>query len=417
MTATFIVILICLLLSAFFSGMEIAFLTSNKLRIEIDKANKGITQSLIDLFVSNSGMYITTILVGNNVVMVIYGIFMSEFLYKQFAFLHLSVGLELFLETVISTLIILIFAEFLPKTVFRLRSNLFLKIFAIPVFLFYLLFFPLSYFSVWLGGILLRIFTGRKLEQKEPNRAFGKIDLNNLIEEGEVDNVLQEEVHEIKLFRNALDFSEVKLRECIVPRPDVAALPIDSSIDELSDLFIKTGLSRILIYKESIDDIIGYIHISSLFHQPATIKEVLSKILIVPETMPAQRLLNLFFKDQKSIAVVVDEFGITAGIVTIEDIMEEIFGEIEDEHDHLNLRETRISDHEYIFSGRLEVDYLNEKYHLNLEEREEYETLAGLILYFNESIPQEGEEIVVDGATFQILKVKNARIEEIKVVL
>ena len=417
MTATFIVILICLLLSAFFSGMEIAFLTSNKLRIEIDKANKGITQSLIDLFVSNSGMYITTILVGNNVVMVIYGIFMSEFLYKQFAFLHLSVGLELFLETVISTLIILIFAEFLPKTVFRLRSNLFLKIFAIPVFRFYLLFFPLSYFSVWLGGILLRIFTGRKLEQKEPNRAFGKIDLNNLIEEGEVDNVLQEEVHEIKLFRNALDFSEVKLRECIVPRPDVAALPIDSSIDELSDLFIKTGLSRILIYKESIDDIIGYVHISSLFHQPATIKEVLSKILIVPETMPAQRLLNLFFKDQKSIAVVVDEFGITAGIVTIEDIMEEIFGEIEDEHDHLNLRETRISDHEYIFSGRLEVDYLNEKYHLNLEEREEYETLAGLILYFNESIPQEGEEIVVDGATFQILKVKNARIEEIKVIL
>ena len=417
MTATFIVILICLLLSAFFSGMEIAFLTSNKLRIEIDKANKGITQSLIDLFVSNSGMYITTILVGNNVVMVIYGIFMSEFLYKQFAFLHLSVGLELFLETVISTLIILIFAEFLPKTVFRLRSNLFLKIFAIPVFLFYLLFFPLSYFSVWLGGILLRIFTGRKLEQKEPNRAFGKIDLNNLIEEGEVDNVLQEEVHEIKLFRNALDFSEVKLRECIVPRPDVAALPIDSSIDELSDLFIKTGLSRILIYKESIDDIIGYVHISSLFHQPATIKEVLSKILIVPETMPAQRLLNLFFKDQKSIAVVVDEFGITAGIVTIEDIMEEIFGEIEDEHDHLNLRETRISDHEYIFSGRLEVDYLNEKYHLNLEEREEYETLAGLILYFNESIPQEGEEIEVAGTTFQILKVKNARIEEIKVVL
>ena len=417
MTATFIVILICLLLSAFFSGMEIAFLTSNKLRIEIDKANKGITQSLIDLFVSNSGMYITTILVGNNVVMVIYGIFMSEFLYKQFAFLHLSVGLELFLETVISTLIILIFAEFLPKTVFRLRSNLFLKIFAIPVFLFYLLFFPLSYFSVWLGGILLRIFTGRKLEQKEPNRAFGKIDLNNLIEEGEVENVLQEEVHEIKLFRNALDFSEVKLRECIVPRPDVAALPIDSSIDELSDLFIKTGLSRILIYKESIDDIIGYVHISSLFHQPATIKEVLSKILIVPETMPAQRLLNLFFKDQKSIAVVVDEFGITAGIVTIEDIMEEIFGEIEDEHDHLNLRETRISDHEYIFSGRLEVDYLNEKYHLNLEEREEYETLAGLILYFNESIPQEGEEIEVEGTIFQILKVKNARIEEIKVVL
>ncbi len=417
MTTTLIVILICLLLSAFFSGMEIAFLTSNKLRIEIDKGNKGIAQSLIDLFVSNSGMYITTILVGNNVVMVIYGIFMSGLLVRQLEFLHLSVGLQLFVETVISTLIILVFAEFLPKTVFRLRSNLFLRIFAVPVFLFYLLFFPLSYFSVWLGGILLRLFTGKKLEQKEPSRAFGKIDLNNLIEEGENGAKEKEEMHEIRLFRNALDFSEVKLRECIVPRPDVVALPIDSTIEELSRLFIETGLSRILIYKDSIDDIIGYVHISALFHNPETIDKALSKVLIVPETMPAQRLLNLFFKDQKSIAVVVDEFGITAGIVTIEDIMEEIFGEIEDEHDHLNLKEAVLSEGEYIFSGRLEVDYLNEKYHLGLEEREEYETLAGLILYFNESIPQEGDLVEINNLTFKILSVKNARLEEIKVML
>lgn len=415
MTTSLIIILVCLLLSAFFSGMEIAFLTSNKLRIEIDKSNKGVSQVLIDLFVSNSGMYITTILVGNNVVMVIYGIFMSELLLQNLAFLNLSVGAELFVETVISTLIILVFAEFLPKTVFRLRSNLFLKIFAVPVFLFYLLFFPLSYFSVWLGGILLRLFTGKKLENKEENRAFGKIDLNNLIEEGETGAQEEEEVHEIKLFRNALDFSEVKLRECIVPRPDVVALSIDSSIEELSQLFIKTGLSRILIYKESIDDIIGYVHISALFHNPPTISKALSKVLIVPETMAAQRLLNLFFKDQKSIAVVVDEFGVTAGIVTTEDIMEEIFGEIEDEHDHLNLKEEMLSPHEYIFSGRLEVDYLNEKYRLELEEREEYETLAGLILYFNQSIPQEGEVIEMGDVTFTILRVKNARIEEVKV--
>ena len=415
MTTSLIIILVCLLLSAFFSGMEIAFLTSNKLRIEIDKSNKGVSQALIDLFVSNSGMYITTILVGNNVVMVIYGIFMSELLLQNLAFLNLSVGAELFVETVISTLIILVFAEFLPKTVFRLRSNLFLKVFAVPVFLFYLLFFPLSYFSVWLGGILLRLFTGKKLENKEENRAFGKIDLNNLIEEGETGAQEEEEVHEIKLFRNALDFSEVKLRECIVPRPDVVALSIDSSIEELSQLFIKTGLSRILIYKESIDDIIGYVHISALFHNPLTISKALSKVLIVPETMAAQRLLNLFFKDQKSIAVVVDEFGVTAGIVTTEDIMEEIFGEIEDEHDHLNLKEEMLSPHEYIFSGRLEVDYLNEKYRLELEEREEYETLAGLILYFNQSIPQEGEVIEMGDVTFTILRVKNARIEEVKV--
>ena len=387
MTATLSVILICLLLSAFFSGMEIAFLTSNKLRIEIDKSKKGVTQALIDLFISHSGMYITTLLVGNNVVMVIYGIFMSDLLVKQFEFLHLSIGVELFVETLVSTLIILVFAEFLPKTVFRLRSNLFLKLFSVPVFLFYLLFFPLSYFSVWLGGWLLRIFTGRKLGHKEPNRAFGKVDLNNLIEEGEVNARQEEEMHEIKLFRNALDFSEVKLRECIVPRPDVVALSIDSSIEELTQLFIDTGLSRILIYKESIDDIIGYVHISTLFKDPPTIAKALSRVLIVPETMSAQRLLNLFIRDQKSVAVVVDEFGITAGIVTIEDIMEEIFGEIEDEHDHLNLKEVMISEQEYIFSGRLEVDYLNEKYHLDLEEREEYETLAGLVLYFNQSIP------------------------------
>ena len=417
MTATLSVILICLLLSAFFSGMEIAFLTSNKLRIEIDKSKKGVTQALIDLFISHSGMYITTLLVGNNVVMVIYGIFMSDLLVKQFEFLHLSIGVELFVETLVSTLIILVFAEFLPKTVFRLRSNLFLKLFSVPVFLFYLLFFPLSYFSVWLGGWLLRIFTGRKLGHKEPNRAFGKVDLNNLIEEGEVNARQEEEMHEIKLFRNALDFSEVKLRECIVPRPDVVALSIDSSIEELTQLFIDTGLSRILIYKESIDDIIGYVHISTLFKDPPTIAKALSRVLIVPETMSAQRLLNLFIRDQKSVAVVVDEFGITAGIVTIEDIMEEIFGEIEDEHDHLNLKEVMISEQEYIFSGRLEVDYLNEKYHLELEEREEYETLAGLVLYFNQSIPQEGETIVVNDLTFKILSVKNARIEEIKVCM
>ena len=417
MTATLSVILICLLLSAFFSGMEIAFLTSNKLRIEIDKSKKGVTQALIDLFISHSGMYITTLLVGNNVVMVIYGIFMSDLLVKQFEFLHLSIGVELFVETLVSTLIILVFAEFLPKTVFRLRSNLFLKLFSVPVFLFYLLFFPLSYFSVWLGGWLLRIFTGRKLGHKEPNRAFGKVDLNNLIEEGEVNARQEEEMHEIKLFRNAVDFSEVKLRECIVPRPDVVALSIDSSIEELTQLFIDTGLSRILIYKESIDDIIGYVHISTLFKDPPTIAKALSRVLIVPETMSAQRLLNLFIRDQKSVAVVVDEFGITAGIVTIEDIMEEIFGEIEDEHDHLNLKEVMISEQEYIFSGRLEVDYLNEKYHLDLEEREEYETLAGLVLYFNQSIPQEGETIVVNDLTFKILSVKNARIEEIKVCM
>lgn len=412
------VILICLLLSAFFSGMEIAFVASNKLRIEISKSDKSIAQALIDLFVSNSGMYITTMLVGNNVVMVIYGIFMKDYLVGQFGFLSdLSLGMKMLVETLISTLIILFFAEFLPKTLFRLRPNAFLRFFAIPVFLFYLLFFPVTYFSVWQGGLLLRLFTGKKMGQTEQNRAFGKVDLNNLIEEGEMADETQEEVHEIKLFRNALDFSEIKLRECIVPRTDLKALPIDATMEELRDLFISTGLSRILIYKENIDNIIGYVHSSSLFKNPRNIVGALSGVIIVPETMSASHLLNLFIKQQRSIAVVVDEFGITAGIVTIEDIMEEIFGEIEDEHDHPNLKEEVVSDHEYIFSGRLEVDYLNEKYGLDLPENEEYETLAGCLLYYNESIPTEGEKIVIGDYLFEVLCVKNARIEEIKVVV
>ncbi|MDY4043774.1 MAG: hemolysin family protein [Marinifilaceae bacterium] len=412
-----IAILICLLLSAFFSGMEIAFVSSNKLRIEIDKSNKGITRKVIDLFVSNSGMYITTILVGNNVVMVIYGIFMSDFLDPKLDALGVTVGMRMFLVTLISTLIVLVTGEFFPKVIFRAKPNVFLKIFAIPVFIFYIIFFPISYFSVWFGGLILRIFTGTKLAYKEENRAFGKIDLNNLIEEGEGTGTQNEEEHDIKLFRNALDFSEVKLRECIVPRPDIVALPIESSLDELRELFVKTGLSRILIYRDNIDNVIGYVHSSALFHYPETVEKAVSKILIVPETMSALRLLNLFTKEQKSVAVVVDEFGITAGMITIEDIMEEIFGEIEDEHDHLNLKEEQLSANEYLFSGRLEVDYLNEKYSLNLPENEEYETLAGLILYYNEDIPATGEKIEIEGLEFEIVSVKGARIEEVIVRL
>lgn len=412
-----IAILICLLLSAFFSGMEIAFVSSNKLRIEIDKSNKGITRKVIDLFVSNSGMYITTILVGNNVVMVIYGIFMSDFLDPKLDALGVTVGMRMFLVTLISTLIVLVTGEFFPKVIFRAKPNVFLKIFAIPVFIFYIIFFPISYFSVWFGGLILRIFTGTKLAYKEENRAFGKIDLNNLIEEGEGTGIQNEEEHDIKLFRNALDFSEVKLRECIVPRPDIVALPIESSLDELRELFVKTGLSRILIYRDNIDNVIGYVHSSALFHYPETVEKAVSKILIVPETMSALRLLNLFTKEQKSVAVVVDEFGITAGMITIEDIMEEIFGEIEDEHDHLNLKEEQLSANEYLFSGRLEIDYLNEKYSLSLPENEEYETLAGLILYYNEDIPATGEKIEIEGLEFEIVSVKGARIEEVIVRL
>jgi CBS domain containing-hemolysin-like protein len=397
--------------------MEIAFVSSNKLRIEIDRNNKGIVQKIIDLFVDNSGIYITTILVGNNVVMVIYSMYMTKYMGNVPVIDNLSTGSQLFVETLISTIVILIFAEFLPKTIFRLRPNLLLRFFSIPVYFFYLILFPISYFSVWLGGFILRLFTGKKLKQEEPDKAFGKIDLNNLVEDIDMQDEKEEEKHEIKLFRNALDFSEIKVRESIVPRTDLIALPVDCSLEELTELFVKTGKSRILIYKDNIDNIIGYVHSSSLFQNPTSINDTISKALIVPETMTASHLLNTFIKENKSLAVVVDEFGITAGIVTIEDIMEEIFGEIEDEHDHENLTENKISDNEYIFSGRLAVDYINEKYHLNLEENEEYETLAGYILYFNESIPSEGEQIEIHDITFEILSVKSTRIEEIKILI
>lgn len=411
-------ILVCLLLSAFFSGMEIAFTASNKLQIEINKSDKSIAQALIDLFVSHSGMYITTMLVGNNIVMVIYGIFMKAYLIDRIPFLGgLSMGMQLVVETLLSTVVILIFAEFLPKTLFRLRPNGFLRAFAVPVFLFYLIFFPITYFSVWLGGAILHLFTGRKMQDTEQDRAFGKVDLNHLIDEGEVPEESHEEVHEIKLFRNALDFSEVKLRECIVPRTDLKALPLDATMEELREMFIATGLSRILIYRENTDNIIGYVHSSSLFKHPKNIADALVGVIIVPETMSASHLLNLFIKQQRSIAVVVDEFGVTAGIVTIEDIMEEIFGEIEDEHDLTVLKEEKVSDSEYIFSGRLEVDYLNEKYGLELPENEEYETVAGCVLYYNESIPAEGDRIEIGKYAIEILSVKNARIEEIKVMV
>ena len=268
------------------------------------------------------------------------------------------------------------------------------------------------------GGTLLGCFCSQA-EEPLPDGDTGALSIESKTALYSADCYItgeeNEDEHDIKLFRNALDFSEVKLRECIVPRPDIVALSIDSSLDELRELFVKTGLSRILIYRDSIDNVIGYVHSSALFHHPETVKKAVSKILIVPETMSALRLLNLFTKEQKSVAVVVDEFGITAGMVTIEDIMEEIFGEIEDEHDRLNLKEEQVAPDEYIFSGRLEVDYLNEKYDLNLPENEEYETLAGLILYYNEDMPEEGERISIEDISFEIVSVKSARIEEVRV--
>lgn len=414
MGTLFLVICLMLLLSAFFSGMEIAYLASNKLRIEIESENRSITQRLIEFFLTKPGMYITTILVGNNVVMVIYGAEMQEFMHRYFGDCGMSVGVEAFVISVISTVIILFFAEFLPKTIFRLLPNMFLRIFIIPVYFFYLLFYPISKLCVWIGTALMKL-SGKNIKHEEAVKSFGKIDLNNLLEAGVALDEGTEE-HDIQMLKNALEFPDIKIRECMVPRTDLIALPNDAEIDELIDLFVKSGHSRILIYSESIDNIIGYVHSSAMFQNPSSIAEVITAPIIVPETMTAPKLMDILIKERKSMAVVVDEFGITAGIVAMEDIMEEIFGEIEDEHDKDAYTEKRLQDGTYIFSGRLEVDYLNEKYQLDLQESETYETLAGYIIHFNESIPARGDVVEIADRKFKIVKTTGARIEEVQVI-
>ena len=414
MGTLFLVICLMLLLSAFFSGMEIAYLASNKLRIEIESENRSIPQRLIEFFLTKPGMYITTILVGNNVVMVIYGAEMQELLHKYFGDCGMSVGFEAFVISIISTVIILFFAEFLPKTIFRLQPNMFLRIFIIPVYFFYLLFYPVSKLCVWIGTLLMKL-SGKHIKHEEAVKSFGKIDLNNLIEEGVALDEGAEE-HDIQMLKNALEFPDIKIRECMVPRTDLIALSKESEIEELIDLFVKSGHSRILIYSDSIDNVVGYVHSSAMFQNPSSIESVITAPIIVPETMTAPKLMDILIKERKSMAVVVDEFGITAGIVAMEDIMEEIFGEIEDEHDKDAYTEKRLQDGTFIFSGRLEVDYLNEKYQLELQESEAYETLAGYIIHYNESIPARGDVVEIGDRKFKIVKTTGARIEEVQVI-
>lgn len=394
--------------------MEIAFVSSNKLRIELEKKQGSLPSRIISIFTKNNGQYIATMLIGNNIALVIYGIIMAEILEPQIRlYLPHSEIWVLTIETVVSTLIILITAEFLPKTLFRISPNLVLNILSFPVLVFYFLLYPISKFSVELSNFLLKKLLKVNISKQQTSNVFCKIDLDNFLKESKNEHNENDEIeHDIKIFQNALDFSSVKLRECIVPRTEVAALDVNSSIETLRTKFIESGFSKILIYEESIDNIIGYTHSSSLFKKPADIRSILVKLLIVPETMPANKLLNSFIKERKSLALVVDEFGGTAGIVTIEDIMEEIFGEIEDEHDFIDWEEKQVAENEYIFSGRLEIDYINEKYNLSIPSGEDnYETIAGFILYHNEDIPSINDAISITPYNFKILKVTHPRID------
>jgi len=409
-----IVIFITILFSAFFSGMEIAFISANKLRLELDKKQNVVFSSLISLYTQNPGQFIATMLVGNNLALVIYGIAFANLL-KPILFVYLqSDSLVLLAQTIISTLIILATAEYLPKMLFRINPNKILKAFTVPIAFFYFLFYPITKIAIGISKFVLKIFLNEQIQTVDEKVVFSRIDLTHFVDEQE-NNIApksgQEIDNEVKLFRNALDFSKVKLREVMVPRTEMVALDIDSTVEELHQKFIETGYSRILFYSGNIDNIVGYIHHSVIFTKPDSIKSNLRKVLIVPETMPASKLLSKFIQQRLSMAIVVDEFGGTSGMVTSEDILEEIFGEIEDEHDTIDLIMKKVNDKEFVLSGRLELDELNENLDLEFPENENFETLAGFILANYESIPKVNTVITIDQYQFRILKATSTKIE------
>ena len=396
------IIIISLIFSAFFSGMEIAYISSNKISIEIEKKKTGFISSIIKILTNKPSKFITTMLIGNNIALVIYGFTMGALLTREF-------DLNLINQTLVSTFIILITAEFLPKVFFQIYSLKFFKIFILPAYFFYIVFYFISDFVIWISDIFLKIFFKSKGDNKQ--MLFSKDELGHYINE-QMDAVEkdQEIDSEVQIFQNALDFSKLKSRDVMVPRIELVAVEIHDYISKLKSLFISSGYSRILIYNSSIDDVLGYAHSSDLFNKPKTIKSILMPVEFIPEAMLIKDVLNLLNAKRKNIAIVLDEYGGTSGMITIEDIVEELFGEIDDEFDSNELIERKVSGNEYEFSARIEVDYLNENYRLNLPVSEEYETLGGLIVNSTEEIPTVKEEIRVGNFLFKILDVSNTRI-------
>lgn len=416
MIFTDVFIVLCLLLSAFFSGMEIAFVSSNRIYLEIEKSQSGVTSNVLKTITQNPSQFIATMLLGNNIALVLYGIFMGDRILQLFFPETLLSGqaslIVVFYQTLISTVIILLTAEFLPKVFFQLYANTFIKIFAIPVAIFYFLFYPITYSIIEFTDIILKRFF--KTGNDEVQLSFSKVELGNYIEEQLESSQNKENLDsEIEIFQKALDFSEVKTREAMVPRAEVIAVEEQTSIEDIKALFITTGLSKIPVYKETIDQILGYVHAFEIIKQPKTLKNILLPVAYVPETMLVNDVLKLLTRQHKSIAVVIDEYGGTSGIVTVEDIVEELFGEIEDEYDTIAHVEKQLSENSYLFSARLEVDYLNEKYHLDLPQSEFYETLGGMIAYTTGEIPAKGERIDIPSFYLKIEKVSATKIEQI----
>ncbi|MDB9781909.1 hemolysin family protein [Winogradskyella sp.] len=418
MTLDIVIIVTTLILSAFFSGMEIAYVSSNKIHIELEKKQGDFLGKILDKLTAKPSKYIATMLIGNNIALVIYGLKMGDVLLRWFQSMtplesttlyYLVNDLQLLSQTVISTLVILITAEFLPKVFFQIYANTLLKVLAVPTYFFYVIFSWVSDFIIWISDAVLKYIF--KAEGEDAVLAMTKVELGNYISE-QMESVEDHDTidSEIQIFQNALDFSEVKAREVMIPRTEITAVDISDSIEDLRQLFIETGRTKIIVYKNNIDDILGYVHAFELFKKPKTIKSILIPVGFVPETILIKDVLNILTKKRRSLSVVIDEYGGTSGIMTIEDIIEELFGEIEDEHDNIALIEEQIDENTFKFSARLEVDYVNENYKLNLPIGENYETLGGLIVNKAEEIPQENDAIVIDNFKFTITEVSSTKI-------
>lgn len=410
-----IVIFFALLASAFFSGAEIAFISANKLKIELDNQKGVLSGKILSYFVKKDSSFISAMLLGNNIALVIYGIWFAKLLDPFLSQVFENDALVLVFQTIISTLLILFTAEFLPKALFQINPNRVLAFLSLPLLIIYAVLYPITVFTIGLSNGILKLF---KVNIENVNNVFSKVDLDDYVRDlsdrmdTDGDNDLS---NEVQILQNALGFSEIKARDCMIPRTDIQALEVEDSIDVLKDMFVKTGLSKIIIYRDTIDNIIGYVHSFDLFKKPKRIKEILIPIKFVPEAIPAKALLEEFAKQHGNIAIVVDEFGGTSGIITIEDVLEEIFGDIEDEHDHDQLVEKQLDEMTWLFSARQDVDYLNENYDLMLEESPAYETLGGLVINHLETIPEEGTVLELEHLIMTIQEVSERKIELIKV--
>ena len=409
-----IYLLITMAFSAFFSGMEIAFVSVDKLRFEMDRKG-GVSSRILSLFFRNPNDFISTMLVGNNIALVIYGILMAQIIGDNLLAGWITNHFVMVLiQTVISTLIILVTGEFLPKTLFKINPNLVLNVCALPLFICYIILYPISKFSSGVSYLFLRLF-GMKVNKEASAKAFGKVDLDYFVQSS-IDNAESEETldTEVKIFQNALDFSTVKIRDCIVPRTEVVAVALDTSLEELKNRFVESGISKIIVYDGNIDNVVGYIHSSEMFRNPKDWRDHVKEVPIVPETMAAHKLMKLFMQQKKTIAVVVDEFGGTSGIVRLEDLVEEIFGDIEDEHDNTSYICKQIGEHEYVLSARLEIEKVNETFDLDLPESDDYLTVGGLILNQYQSFPKLHELVSVGKYQFKIIKVTATKIELVR---